>query len=422
MTSWSSLVIISGGSACNSMVDILQSIVQDVTYVLGVSDDGGSTSEVLRVLGGPGIGDIRSRLVRLINVEEDKEKKSIRELLSYRLPAVGDNVVIRDEWLEIIEGTHRLWRGISSEKRAVIRGFLVHMQSEVFRRAHKKFDFHNGSIGNFFLTGARLFLQSLEGAIVLFTAIAGITEQTRVIPAINTNHSVAIAAELENGNVILGQCEISHPSITTTTTDMNEMPESPVPFSPISHILTGSNLTFDKFDTEHLTRRIHRIYYINEYGQEIYPSPNPKVLTSLKEKLTLIYSIGSLYTSIMPCLILRDVGKAIVDSTSLKRKILILNGYNDRETAGFSAVDFIKAIVHGCNYSLRLSGVHATDYPDYRYVTHLVYLDNSQIPVDTVKIEKLGIECIATRGITNNDGRAVYDEHALGGLLNKLVT
>ena len=75
--------------------------------MLGVSDNGGSTSEILRVLGGPGIGDIRSRLVRLINAEEDKEKKAIRELLSYRLPAEGDNVVIRDEWLEIIEGTHR---------------------------------------------------------------------------------------------------------------------------------------------------------------------------------------------------------------------------------------------------------------------------------------------------------------------------
>lgn len=39
--------------------------VRQVSYILPVSDDGGSTAEVLRVLGGPAIGDIRSRLLRL---------------------------------------------------------------------------------------------------------------------------------------------------------------------------------------------------------------------------------------------------------------------------------------------------------------------------------------------------------------------
>lgn len=30
-----------------------------------IEDDGGSTMEIVRVLGGPAIGDIRSRLIRL---------------------------------------------------------------------------------------------------------------------------------------------------------------------------------------------------------------------------------------------------------------------------------------------------------------------------------------------------------------------
>jgi len=33
--------------------------------VLPVSDDGGSTAEIVRVLGGPAVGDIRSRCLRL---------------------------------------------------------------------------------------------------------------------------------------------------------------------------------------------------------------------------------------------------------------------------------------------------------------------------------------------------------------------
>ena len=34
-------------------------------HVLPVSDDGGSTAEIVRVLGGPAVGDIRSRCLRL---------------------------------------------------------------------------------------------------------------------------------------------------------------------------------------------------------------------------------------------------------------------------------------------------------------------------------------------------------------------
>lgn len=33
--------------------------------MLPVSDDGGSTAEIVRVLGGPAVGDIRSRCLRL---------------------------------------------------------------------------------------------------------------------------------------------------------------------------------------------------------------------------------------------------------------------------------------------------------------------------------------------------------------------
>ena len=62
------LVIFSGGTAFNAVVKVLtKSLSTKVTYVLPVSDNGGSSKEIIRVLGGPAIGDIRSRLVRLAN-------------------------------------------------------------------------------------------------------------------------------------------------------------------------------------------------------------------------------------------------------------------------------------------------------------------------------------------------------------------
>ncbi|KAF0381909.1 UPF0052-domain-containing protein [Gigaspora margarita] len=421
-----SLVIFSGGTACNLMVNILQDITTDVNYVIGLSDNGGSTSEILRVLGGPGIGDIRSRLVRLIKVKKgDHEKAAIKNILSYRLPVEGNEMDIKNEWLEVVEGTHKLWQGISQEKKEAIRGFLVHFQTEILKRARKKFDFRNGSIGNFFLTGARLFLGSLESAIFIFAAITGISESSKVIPIINTNHCVAIAAELDNGSIITGQCEISHPSQEPQNSPSNvdntyEHLNSPTKTSNPTNIVKKSNLIFDKSNVVSLNRRICRIYYINEYGQEIFPSVNSTVLNGLLTKSTLIYSIGSLYTSIMPCLILRGIGKEIAESTTLKYKILTLNGSNDRETDKFTALDFITAIVDGCNSSLKFDGFWPKEYPANKYITHLIYLDNSLVKVGVPEIEKLGIECIKVKG-TLQDGQPVFTEGILYDVLHELI-
>lgn len=47
-----------------------------VTHVLPVSDDGGSTAEIVRVLGGPAVGDIRSRCLRLAD-DSDPEVSAV---------------------------------------------------------------------------------------------------------------------------------------------------------------------------------------------------------------------------------------------------------------------------------------------------------------------------------------------------------
>jgi hypothetical protein len=38
-----------------------------------------------------------------------------------------------------------------------------------------------------------------------------------ILPVLVTNHTVTIAAELENGQTLVGQCEISHPSPSITS-------------------------------------------------------------------------------------------------------------------------------------------------------------------------------------------------------------
>ena len=60
-----SFVVISGGTGCNS---ICSAFGQSACYILPVSDDGGSSSEIIRVLGGPSIGVYASCLPRFNGV------------------------------------------------------------------------------------------------------------------------------------------------------------------------------------------------------------------------------------------------------------------------------------------------------------------------------------------------------------------
>ena len=62
--SYPRIVIFSGGSAANCLVDVFREVAESncssLSYVIPISDNGGSSSEILRVFGGPGIGDVRS--------------------------------------------------------------------------------------------------------------------------------------------------------------------------------------------------------------------------------------------------------------------------------------------------------------------------------------------------------------------------
>lgn len=52
------IVVFSGGSAANNLVDVFKAVREDkrcpLSYVIPISDNGGSSSELIRVFGGPG--------------------------------------------------------------------------------------------------------------------------------------------------------------------------------------------------------------------------------------------------------------------------------------------------------------------------------------------------------------------------------
>jgi hypothetical protein len=99
-----------------------------VSYVLPVSDDGGSTAEVLRVLGGPAIGDIRSRLLRLASPQDSSTEAAVR-LLKHRLAT--DGAAAETQWRSIISGEDPLWLGVEEDFKGIVLSFLRHFDDMV---------------------------------------------------------------------------------------------------------------------------------------------------------------------------------------------------------------------------------------------------------------------------------------------------
>lgn len=176
-------------------------------------------------------------------------------------------------------------------------------------------------------------------------------------------------------------------------------------------------ITFSKADEEELPARIERLWYINPYGQEIRLSANSMVLNALKDAQAVVYSIGSLYTSIVPSLVLKGIGQAI-SNPLIRYKILILNSTIDRETGPssnpYSALDFIASIAKACEDSKGVFGpIDKSRYKEY--VTHVIHLQGPGTPaVDRDELRSIGIEAIRVYGRTNKGENFVrYDERGL---------
>ena len=75
------------------------------------------------------LGDIRSRLVRLIPPSPSGSPlERIANLLGHRLDPKQEEHEARAEWHDIVEGRSGLWTGIPADRKEVIRGSAVNDQ------------------------------------------------------------------------------------------------------------------------------------------------------------------------------------------------------------------------------------------------------------------------------------------------------
>jgi 2-phospho-L-lactate transferase/gluconeogenesis factor (CofD/UPF0052 family) len=385
------LVVFKGGTAFNSLLESFRSHFPKTSYVVPVSDDGGSSREICRVFGGPSIGDLRSTLTRLSD-DSTQESQKVKKLLEYRLCAC-DEKQANEEWYQLLEDRHEIYDPISSPYRGLLRCFLCKFEAERLQRIACRFDLRNGSIGNFFFTGARLVLGALETAIFVYSSLARIAHETRVMPIIDTMDRLTIAATLNNGDEIVGQDAISHPSLGGRSVNKEIWSALPAPIVQLS--------------------------YLNKYGNPFHPKPNRSVTDDLGKCHGIIYGIGSLWTSIIPSLVLEGVGETIAQKSG--PKILLLNGCNDRETHALSASEFVEHLVRSLNRYGKLQ------YAPLDYVTHLIAVEDGSIALDEETIKKQGIILCKVpkdpnRVLTHaNQAHAVYADEPLMKTLIRLL-
>ncbi len=298
------------------------------------------------------------------------------------------------------------------------------------------FDFTGGSVGNFFFAGARTFFGSLPAAIFLFSKVAGIPSGSRVLPAVISEERLELGAELKDGTRIRGQYNISHPhpknkpqhqstpqsetprnsnktshhrQVVKSSLDSREAISSlhSSPISKIAYLLhdpTWRKLNEDNRMYKQLLKGHSTNIPLQQWSDrhEIALEPNPLVLDAISNANIIVYGCGSLYTSLLPSLVLDGVGPAISSRKNIK-KVLLLNGWHDYETSWtessgdgddvsivkqMDASSIVKAVVDALDQGgdVGRNGLSVSLATDY--ITHIFYPIGTEIDIDEQLLAK----------------------------------
>jgi uncharacterized cofD-like protein len=232
------IVAIGGGTGLSTLLKGLKNYSSNITAIVTVSDDGGSSGILRKQLGVQPPGDIRNCLAALSN-----EEPTLTRLFQYRFSG-----------------------------RSGLEGH---------------------SFGNLFLSALTTITGSLEKAVQASSKVLAV--QGQVLPA--TNIDVMLWAELEDGEKIFGESKISKSK-----------------------------------------KLISRIGYLPEN-----PSALPSALESIKEADLIVLGPGSLYTSLLPNLLVPEIVDALLQSNAPKIYITVLMT-QPGETDGLDVYQHIKSI------------------------------------------------------------------------------
>ncbi len=259
------IVTIGGGTGLSTILRGLKLYTSNLTAVVTVADDGGSSGKLRKQLKIPPPGDIRNCMVALAD-----SSGMLGKVFQYR-----------------------------------------------FNSNNKELDGH--SFGNLFIAALTNVSGSFEKGVLESSNILAI--RGSVVPV--SLEKVVLEARLKNKNLIKGQYNISH-----------------------------------------TTRAIDKVFIL-----PANPLPSGNALSAIKRAKVIVLGPGSLYTSVIPNLLIKEITDAVYYSKA--RVIYICNIMTQPgETKGYRLSDHIAAI---CRH---------TKYPDL--ITHVI-VNNQSIPEQFMK-------------------------------------
>lgn len=305
------VVIIGGGTGLSVLLRGLKKFPVDITAIVTVADDGGSSGRLRNELNIPPPGDIRNVLAALSDVEP-----LVEELFQHRFNK-GNNLI-------------------------------------------------GHSLGNLILAAMTNITGDFVHAIREMSTVLNV--RGKVLPAANT--SVILHAEMEDGTVVSG--------------------ESKIPFSG---------------------KKIKRVF--------LSPSkiePLPETVDVIRDADLIIIGPGSLYTSILPNLLVPKIGEEVCKAKA--KKVYICNVMTQAgETLDFSASDHVKALYdHMQEAFIDTILVNEEEIPEN---IKSLYEEELAKPVhyDIENLKSLGLEVLTDKIICYENNVIRHDTNKVAKLL-----
>ena len=229
------------------------------------------------------------------------------------------------------------------------------------------------SFGNLFLAALNGMCATFDEAVARMSEVLAITG--RVLPV--TNENVQLLADFDDGVTVTGESEIAEYK-------------------------------------KNLTRRIRRVYLSPEH-----PAALPACIDAIREADLIVLGPGSLYTSVIPNLLVTGIREAIHASDAVK--VYVMNLMTQLgETAGYTAVDHVRALFdHGGSGLFDYALVNNLPIPPEAQAE---YLREGAVPiaVDEASLAALGVSVRYAPVALWKKALVRHDPDALAGALRDL--
>ena len=161
--------------------------------------------------------------------------------------------------------------------------------------------------------------------------------------------------------------------------------------------------------------RIQHVFLIPSH-----PAPLPQTIEAIEKADVIIIGPGSLYTSIIPNLLVKDIAAAI--RRSVAKKIYVCNLMTEPgETDGYTATDHVRAIFDHTEYGF-FQYVLVNNGP-FSQAAWTCHADRQCFPVqyDIDELRDFGLTSIAVDLVSDRVDKIRHDEDKLGRILAELL-